>query len=941
MHVAPLTDGTDLDPFLFWAKWARSRSPQTFHPLLCHMLDVAVVARAMWNAVVGPAARRGLSRALGVDEGACGGWLAFFAGLHDLGKASPAFQCKIPLARDRLSAAGFPCPLLRSVAPHGTVSAAVLPALLIEQFRLEPTVAHSVALLVGGHHGSFPSSQALEQLDPAAIGKGRWRPARLVLAQQLAVALDLPVHCRPRHLDNSTAMVLAGLISVADWIGSNEQFFRHQAQDAEAVPVVDMVQYGVVAAACARIALDTLGWTGWVPAEAPRSFRSLFPAITEVRPVQSAVETLTAQFSGPGLVVIEAPMGEGKTEAALYLADYWGALLGQRGMYLALPTMATSNQMFTRVAAFLAGRYPAGRVNLQLLHGHAALSAEFEELRRNGLRIFDLQDVSGPAGSDGAPASVVAAEWFTARKRGLLAPFGVGTVDQALLTVLQVRHGFVRLYGLSGKTVVIDEVHAYDTYMTTLLERLLAWLGALGTPVVLLSATLPRARAEQLLRAYADGAGWELPALPASTRYPRLAWTTAGGSGTQGITASPLATRRLRVAWINGALPGGDGAPFPLGERLAAALAGGGCAAVICNTVRRAQQVYRALTPLFPGLADDGAPELDLLHARYLFKDRERRERRVLGRFGKEAGSRRPRRAVLVATQLIEQSLDLDFDLMISEPAPADLILQRSGRLHRHHRPGARPPGLDQPRLWLWAPTSSEGVPQFGRATEYIYDHHVLLRSWLALRDRVEIAIPADVEDLVEAVYDERPCPPDLAPPLRAVWEQTRRAHLDQLQADAHEAATRYIKRPWYDGTLADLMGDPREEDAPELHPAHQALTRLAEPTVPVVFLYGTPERPTFDRAGSDVLPVGATPDAATTRRLLRQAVGVGDRRIVFHLLNEPVPRGWPRSPLLRHHRLLLLGADGGTVYAGARLWIDNELGLVVTTHDATGGEDA
>src|SRR5207248_9773559 len=115
--------------------------------------------------------------------------------------------------------------------------------------------------------------------------------------------------------------------------------------------------------------------------------------------------------------------------------------------------------------------------------------------------------VAGNPGYDGAPAGVVAAEWFTHRKRGLLAPFGVGTVDQVLLAVLQTRHVFVRLFGLAHKTVVVDEVHAYDAYMTTLLERLLEWLGALEAPVVLLSATLPRERRDRLARAYGNGLG--------------------------------------------------------------------------------------------------------------------------------------------------------------------------------------------------------------------------------------------------------------------------------------------------------------------------------------------------------------------------------------------------------------------------------------------------
>ena len=199
------------------------------------------------------------------------------------------------------------------------------------------------------------------------------------------------------------------------------------------------------------------------------------------------------------MVIIEAPMGEGKTEAAMYLADRWASTYGVDGMYFALPTQATSSQMFSRIRSFLEGRYKGETVQMQLLYGHASLSAEFQRMRRDSHRV--LSPRYGDAEDVGQSGEVIAADWFTCRKRGLLSPFGVGTIDQALLAVLRTGHFFVRLFGLSQKTVVIDEAHAYDVYMTTLLERLLEWLGALGSPVVLLSATLPRNRRQALLSA--------------------------------------------------------------------------------------------------------------------------------------------------------------------------------------------------------------------------------------------------------------------------------------------------------------------------------------------------------------------------------------------------------------------------------------------------------
>ena len=229
--------------------------------------------------------------------------------------------------------------------------------------------------------------------------------------------------------------------------------------------------------------------------------------------------------------------------------------------------------------------------------------------------------------------NVAASEWFTYRKRGLLAPYGVGTIDQALMAVLQTKHVFVRLFGLAHKTVIIDEVHAYDTYMTSLLELLLSWLRSVGASVVLLSATLPQARRRALLEAWtkgapvpqgglADGAKGISALSPASeAAYPRISWIE------NNIVRSDhfAATRHVTLNLVRR-----SGDLKELGKNLKHALRDGGCAAVICNTVRKAQEVYCALKSFF------SAGELDLFHARYPFNEREAREKRTLDRFGKQ-----------------------------------------------------------------------------------------------------------------------------------------------------------------------------------------------------------------------------------------------------------------------------------------------------------------
>lgn len=920
---------------VLWAKIRKSLQSSEepyFHPLLFHLMDVAAVTECLWQFVMQRGLRKEISANLGLKEEQAGKWLAFWAGLHDLGKASPAFQGKSALARTWLREAGLPCRELASSLPHGILTAEFVPELLTERFPDFPRgLANRLGRTLGGHHGSFPRSGAIRDIDNNQRGGSGWKEVRRELFQEFAGQFYLQEASMPGNdPGHGFFLLVAGLVSVADWIGSNEDFFHF----AEAE--IDSEQYAGTAHEQAERALQTLGWLGWHPPTGFVEMGDLFPAIRVhgLRPLQEATARLAENLPEPGLVILEAPMGEGKTEAAMYLADRWSVALGQRGCYFALPTMATSNQMFTRVKEFLKDRYQGVPVNYQLLHGHAALSAEFLLLKEKGTRLFAPTEID--AGeylvSGQPPAEVVAAEWFTYRKRGLLAPFGVGTVDQALLAVLKTRHFFVRLFGLAGKTVIIDEVHAYDAYMMKLMERLLEWLAALGCGVVLLSATLPNKRRLDLVKAFAAGLGRDEPKRE-DKLYPRLTWVSRTFSGVENFPASPQFSRTIRYEWVNGAIPPETGQAFELGARIQNALAGGGCAAVICNTVGRAQELYRALKPFFPGEdAGDGQPELSLFHARNLYKDREKREGQALRRFSKPSDPKvqRPHRAVLVATQVIEQSLDLDFDLMVTEMAPVDLVLQRSGRLHRHER--TRPPGLERPQLWIISPDLVDGAPNFGKGTEWVYDRHILLSSWLVLKDRSAVAIPADVEDLIEGVYGEGDPPENLSLLLVQAWKESLKDLRDDLERDAVEARFRYILPPYYGDDILEDRNPELEEDAPEVHQSLQAATRLGDPSISLICLYGDEGKVTLDIDGHNLVNLEEKPSNEAVLALMRRSVSLSHRGLVPWLTgNGERPPGWGKHPLLFRCRLLRLDKNRAWRGGGYELKVDPEEGVIIT----------
>ncbi|MGA9994154.1 MAG: CRISPR-associated helicase Cas3' [Pyrinomonadaceae bacterium] len=956
------TPHPNIDLYIFWAKTSHdAHNPHAFHPLLCHMIDVAIVAREMWRQVLPGAARHRIAQAFGldVDSEVLEAIVAWIAGLHDLGKASPPFALRDDSRATRnLHRLYTNTPFKRPLhvpqareAPHGYVTATELPYILIEDFGFPPALADGIGILIGGHHGVFPRSEQTEGIRNSGEKRGSvaWANARRALAIELAALLVIPMPVSLAYnlaLDNATTMILAGVVSVADWIGSNATYFQcaSEVTDSDEPKRIDAKDYLNKATGYARKALGELGWLGWPEPEAHRKFEELFPQFKNYSPrdLQTQAVVIARKLDAPGIVVIEAPMGEGKTEAAMYLADHLNAQLNQRGSYFALPTQATSNQMFKRVREFLEQRYPNKNVLFQLLHGHAALSAEFQLLREEGdkaARAFDVQQIDDDEKhkhSDCTP-SVVAAEWFTHRKRGLLAPFGVGTVDQALMAVLQTKHVFVRLFGLAHKTVIVDEVHAYDAYMSTLLERLLEWLAALASPVVLLSATLPRKRRDDLIKAYLKGLGSGNAIQPQTNevaneqdRYPRISWATAETRGVRHIQTSAQNTRILNLEWVDGRLPKDSSGVFALGEKLEEALKDGGCAAVICNTVQRAQDVYKALKSYFPIETDDGLP-LDLLHARYLFKDRADREARTLHRFGKEGASitgrngyehlvSRPRRAVLVSTQIIEQSLDLDFDLMVTDIAPVDLILQRAGRLHRHERKKEfRPPNLQHPTLWICEPEiKPDSTPDFG-VSEYVYDRHILLRSWLAVRDRANITIPDEIEELIESVYDaERVCTQS---EFEKVWYETKDKMREKLKRKEANAKNVRLSSP-LDEELLEDFNQQLEEDNPAIHKSLQAQTRDDEtPSVSVVFL-----------THAEILQhsIAPKPDLETISFFLQRSVNLAMRRAVDVLLNEQPPTEWQETALLRHHRLIKLNENGEQQIGDYLFRVHPELGVVI-----------
>jgi CRISPR-associated endonuclease/helicase Cas3 len=618
------------------------------------------------------------------------------AASHDVGKVWPAFQEKI--RRAVLGYQANSLPGLESADPdlknikggHAAVSQAAL-----------ENYGNYIPKIAGRHHGYSVNPEFSAAAGP--IGGAPWQRLREELLEKLQSYFVSPW---PRVTDNTQAAVLSGLTAVADWIGSGPAFDGIQhIEDIDDLP--ERVKRAVAAAGFVRSVMRR-----------GLSFKDVFGK--EPRPVQSQ---FIPSASSPGVYVLEAPMGIGKTEAALYAAYQLFCAGAASGIYFALPTRLTSDKIYQRMNDFLE----------TVLDDDSPL--------RKSLRLHSSAWLY-EMGEEGEPG----ASWFQTKKRGLLAPFAVGTIDQALMAVMNVKHGFVRAFGLAGKVVILDEVHSYDSYTGTLIDELVRGLRETGATVIILSATLTNERRRSLLD-IPKKSSVELPELPPSIpAYPLISFTNEKGFGE--IPAEAADSMEVSIRRV----PDDQEAVEEALKRAEE----GQQVLWIENTVDEAQDRYVRLA----ARAAACGIETGLLHSRFTQNDRSDNEDYWVGLYGKEAGDRRGKRGrILAGTQVLEQSLDIDADFLVSRLCPTDMLLQRIGRLWRHraHDP-ARPAGA-RAETWILSADYKKALANHKEAlgkTAFVYSPYVLLRTLEVWENKTSLSLPQDIRPLVEATYAER-----------------------------------------------------------------------------------------------------------------------------------------------------------------------------------------
>ena len=741
---------------LFYHYWGKTRREKDdsggddYHLLVWHSLDVAacgyqLVKRNHWK-IKEDFAALGLP-----DEEKAATFFAWLLCWHDTGKFAHLFQqqCRYPALNLN------PKTILNLHYHHTDMG----------QWLWRYHFKDRIHEFIGSELAPYETAQALERWMSLSVGHhgkpAEERSCALALTDDniAAAALFLTAIKRLfpdvsvptlwtqkawRKVFTALSWKISAVVVLADWLGSSTRYFPRLAQ---AMPLETYWQRTL---AQAQRSVDAL------PAASPvapfSGVKALFPFISTPTPLQQKAQDVPLSAPGPQLFILEDVTGAGKTEAALILAQRLMASGRGSGLYIGLPTMATANAMYERMCQHFAKFYQEGaRPSLMLAHSARHLSDVFSR------SLWNDPAPQSDERADEAPASQGCAAWFAdSRKKALLAEIGVGTLDQALMAVMPFRHQNLRLLGLSNKILIVDEVHAYDAYLSRLLQQLIETHAAQGGSTILLSATLSQQLRDALMAAFQRGVGnpGELPAPLGLNDYPWFIHLARGHQHQQRLETRTEVKRRVGVTWLHD--------ETACLARIRDAVEQGKCICWIRNSVDDAVRSYRQLREAY------GIPEQHILlfHSRFAFADRLRIEEETLRWFGKNDHSQRKGK-VVIATQVLEQSLDIDVDDMISDLAPVDLLIQRAGRLQRHVRDkqgrlcngiaDARP----APQLVIFAPEwneypSADWLSAAMRNTSFVYpDHSCLWLTQRVLREQGEIRMPDSARLLIESVYGD------------------------------------------------------------------------------------------------------------------------------------------------------------------------------------------
>nr|WP_282098960.1 CRISPR-associated helicase Cas3' [Pseudoalteromonas luteoviolacea] len=747
--------------FQFWGK----ADDHNTLPAVCHMLDVAFVARAIINQLAEQERAIIIDPFLsieGVDEEEATSIVLLLIALHDIGKITPGFQYKLPVERiDKLFNIHHFSNFEGAETKHGNAGFVILHDYLCDKYAVNKNTARVMISAVASHHGVFVANKA----QSGSCGDKNWEQLQVTAIEWLVSYFSLDLHLlnglHSKSLTPTWFSYIAGLCSVADWIGSDKSHFCYcEAQEY----VCEKRQHTANALA------DELNIKRILATNNPFRFTGVFAF--KPNALQQKILKIIKSKTLPWITIIESGMGSGKTEAAQILADHFIRQAGHSGLYVAMPSQATVNQLYKRMLKFLQHEALGYQnVEMHLKHSNADFEPNYEALR---LSSIDSSNEKNSA------LSVRANQWFTSKKHGLLAGVCVGTIDQLLMAAMLYKHNFVRLFGLANKVLILDEVHSLQSFQLDLLKNTLYWMAKLKVRVIILSATLPRTMLVELVKAYGQTVTKEVEV--ENKPYPRVTTYSSGALAhshtitddkdlyEKEIVSRPPSKYEIK---LHATSPSQCVSTMADDVLATAKKAGTGVFVCILNTVSKVQELSKLIARHCSEVPHSGI-ELLTFHAKYPLATRlsiEKMIEHLVGKHPEDHNSINPNRPVkdkcliLIGSQVLEQSLDYDACEMFTQIAPIDLLLQRVGRVWRHQvNNPVRSEFTQVPRLNVYLP-SMDKIPNdygdwFGHGEVLIYPSHILAVTTRLLWESAnvegnafEIDINRDMDNWINRVY--------------------------------------------------------------------------------------------------------------------------------------------------------------------------------------------
>lgn len=906
-----------------WGKKKEKDGRYYWLPLEQHLLDTSGIMIQLWNHWLSEGQKEFILDSIS-DSEEDGVSLVSFIGLtHDLGKATPCFSLRPSgnsqstdldkILTENLIKLGF-----SGLENWSTEASSKSPHALAGQVLLNSYgVCEDIASIIGGHHGTpvVDKREVMKQLESYTANYYQYdhngecaqnwkRVQRKLFDWALEEAGYKSVDAIPK-IEQPAQVLLQGLLIMADWIASNEEYFPLFPIDKDEEEFQEeRLEYGWECWG------KTYPWTPDYFGDIVEQYNKRFQF--HPRKIQQAFFKAIDTAQNPGIIILEAPMGVGKTEAALLGVEQLAEKRRCSGMFFGLPTQATSDGIFPRIKEWIEkiARETCDSKSLQLVHGKAQFNEIFQSLKN--AENIDVEDIYG---------SVAVNEWFTGRKTAILDDFVVGTVDQFLLAGLKQKHLALRHLGLSKKVIVIDEVHAYDSYMGAFLYGVVEWLGAYQVPIIVLSATLPASRRAKLVETYCMGMGVKKRDIKAvysdwkeTEAYPLITYTD-GDRVLQLRDFQLENTKEVKVKLIG---------EEDLVTVIQKSLSNGGIAGIIVNTVKRAQCLARELACVF------GQENISVLHSSFLAPHRREKEKQLLNEIGKNAN--RPKLRIVIGTQVLEQSLDIDTDVLFTDIAPMDLLLQRIGRLHRHMETN-RPENLKEPVVYVMG---IQNLAEFEEGTRKIYGDYLLIRTQLALPEK--LVLPEDISRLVQKVYREEEKENseeelDIPLSIREKYEEVKIENKLKIKAKEKNANAFRLKRP-YEPEENSLIGWLKDNLPGDTEETGLAKVRDGTDSIEVILVKRKEEELYLL---DDTTNISGELTSALAKKISQQTIRLphifyyktDDLIKELEVRNKAELFHWQSEPWLKGSLGIILDEDNSAALIGYKLHYDKQYGLM------------